>query len=330
MQTEERAESTATATDRVILGLPVDTRVLFSDKKGIYKPRIEKRRMKLLQNLGFLGRFLDAEEKILLATTGCSPFTALEQMTIGAAWVVVLKRCRLRIHEQAVVPYPHHDERQVSRIHRADPVRGLSAAPRERLVAGRRVPQRQEGEIPATSPAAIARSSRGLRSRRTRRTIPARTRSRNHLCPHCATGPAGRSGHMPLVRPGIQEQGKGPEVLPAHPGRRVFLYRPPVHWGRRRHHRVLPPAFDVGVSRRQDFSAILRHGLSPSCFAVVLAFEKLITIYHSNSFLAEFIPMDLKRLLRGQPVPAKLAEPLPALPEVPEQKQRPEDVLSVR
>ena len=92
MQTEERAESTATATDRVILGLPVDTGVLFADKKGVYKPRIEKARMKLLQNLGFLGRFLDADEKIFFVTTGCSPFTAMEQMTIGAAWLMAVKR----------------------------------------------------------------------------------------------------------------------------------------------------------------------------------------------------------------------------------------------
>ena len=63
--------------------------------------------------------------------------------------------------------------------------------------------------------------------------------------------------------------------------------------------------------------------------SLILALEKLVTVYHSNSFLAEFIPCDLKRLLSGQPVPAKPSEPLPP-PEIPERKKRPEDVLSVR
>jgi hypothetical protein len=64
-------------------------------------------------------------------------------------------------------------------------------------------------------------------------------------------------------------------------------------------------------------------------FACALAIEKALTVYHSNSFLAEFIPKDLKSLLSGQPVPARPAEPWPP-PEIPVQKPRPEHILSVR
>jgi hypothetical protein len=61
-------------------------------------------------------------------------------------------------------------------------------------------------------------------------------------------------------------------------------------------------------------------------FAAILVLEKLITIYHSNSFLAEYIPQDLTVLLTQQNVPTA---PPPA-PNTPEKKQHLEEVLSVR
>jgi hypothetical protein len=62
----------------------------------------------------------------------------------------------------------------------------------------------------------------------------------------------------------------------------------------------------------------------------LLVLEKLITVHHSNSFLAEFIPEGLKALLRGQTAPvAPTPAPAPA-PTKPEPKGRPEDILAVR
>ncbi len=90
MNAREQVETVPT--ERPIFGLPVDTAVLFADKRGVHKPRIEKNKMKLLAKLGFLSRFLDADEKIIFVTTGCSPFTTVEQMTIGAAWLIAVKR----------------------------------------------------------------------------------------------------------------------------------------------------------------------------------------------------------------------------------------------
>jgi hypothetical protein len=62
---------------------------------------------------------------------------------------------------------------------------------------------------------------------------------------------------------------------------------------------------------------------------VVLVLEKLGTIYHSNSFLSEFIPTDLKALLSGRQV-QKVQTELPPIPTPPEPKRRPEQILSVR
>ena len=73
------------------LQLPVDTDVIFSNQKNVYKRRIEKRQRKLLGKISFLQPFLDEGEKILLVTTGCSPVSAVEQMLSGAI-VYILKR----------------------------------------------------------------------------------------------------------------------------------------------------------------------------------------------------------------------------------------------
>jgi hypothetical protein len=90
MHAEQEVE--AKPTERPIFGLPVDTGILFSNHKGVYQPGIEKNKTKLLKKLGFLANFLDPDEKIVFVATGCSPYSTLEQLTVGAVWVAVLKR----------------------------------------------------------------------------------------------------------------------------------------------------------------------------------------------------------------------------------------------
>ncbi len=65
-------------------GLPVDTTVLFSDHKDIYRRRIEKRQRKLLAKLGMLAPFFGSGEKILHVTFGFSPASFVEQLLTGA------------------------------------------------------------------------------------------------------------------------------------------------------------------------------------------------------------------------------------------------------
>ena len=66
-----------------LYGLAVDTTILFSDHKGNYKQRIEKRQRKLLAKLSFLASFLEPGERILHIISGCSPATFVEQLLTG-------------------------------------------------------------------------------------------------------------------------------------------------------------------------------------------------------------------------------------------------------
>ena len=88
-----------------IFGLPVDSEIIFSNYKDIYKKRIEKRQRELIIKLSFLKPFLDGDEKILLVTTGHSPPTIFEKMGLG--WLFVyLKRSLLVFTDRRIFHIP--------------------------------------------------------------------------------------------------------------------------------------------------------------------------------------------------------------------------------
>ena len=61
-----------------VFGLPLDRNIIFSNHKGVYKKKIEKRQRHLIIKISFLKFFLHCEENILLLTTGYSPMTFWE------------------------------------------------------------------------------------------------------------------------------------------------------------------------------------------------------------------------------------------------------------
>lgn len=67
-------------------GLPINRDIMFSNHKGVYKKGVEKRQAKLLKKVPFIKSFLMEGEEIQTITTGCSPITVLEQLLMG--WVV--------------------------------------------------------------------------------------------------------------------------------------------------------------------------------------------------------------------------------------------------
>ena len=85
--------------------LPVDTATAFSNHKGIYKQGIERRQRKLLKKLSFLGPFLDPSERILQVTTGCSPISFLEQLLTGAI-LYSLKRALFVFTDRRILHIP--------------------------------------------------------------------------------------------------------------------------------------------------------------------------------------------------------------------------------
>jgi hypothetical protein len=88
-----------------IYGLPVDTTVAFSNRKGNYRRGMEKRQRGLLKKLYFLPPFLEEGERILFVTTGCSPTSFVEQMFTGAL-LHPLKRALFVITNRRIMHIP--------------------------------------------------------------------------------------------------------------------------------------------------------------------------------------------------------------------------------
>jgi len=66
--------------------------------------------------------------------------------------------------------------------------------------------------------------------------------------------------------------------------------------------------------------------LAPLIFlAAILGVEKLITIYHTNRFVDEYLPVNLKQVLAERSVPAQAQ----SVPEQPEREKSIREVLSV-
>ena len=74
-----------------MFNLPVNTDIMFTNHKNIYRQSIEKHQRKLLQKISFIRPFLHEDETILCITTGCSPAPLIEQFLTG--WIIYyLKR----------------------------------------------------------------------------------------------------------------------------------------------------------------------------------------------------------------------------------------------
>ena len=89
--TQEMPNTMSSSNRQDMFNLPVNTDVMFTNHKNIYKPAIEKRQRKLLQKISFIKPFLHDGETILCVSTGCSPASLIEQFLTG--WIIYyLKR----------------------------------------------------------------------------------------------------------------------------------------------------------------------------------------------------------------------------------------------
>ncbi len=325
MHGEQKVE--AMPTDRPIFGLPVDTRILFSNHKGLYKRRIEKNKTNLLRKLGFLAQFLDADEKIVFVTTGCSPYTTLEQLTAGALWVMLLKRALFVFTNKRLLHIPttwRFDYRgSIAQILYQD-------CRRLHVKGGRLVAEYHNGRkekflyIPRCDRAVIKhfRFSTSEFDRRSENP------QRNHLCPNCAQVLPARTVVCPACGLEFKNRATGLTRSVLVPGGGYFYTGHPflgVGDALGEAYLLILALVSLGLALLGDGEAMFTFLV----FLAALTIEKLVTIYHSNSFLAEFIPRDRKALLSGRPVQRVQTEQ-PPIPTTPEPKRRPEEILSVR
>lgn len=86
-----------------IFGKPVASDILFSNHRGIYKQKVEKRQRRLLIKIPFINSFLEDGELITLITSGYAPLTRLERFLLR--YLTVFQRRALFVFTDRRVLY---------------------------------------------------------------------------------------------------------------------------------------------------------------------------------------------------------------------------------
>lgn len=277
-----------------ISALPIDEKVIFADHKGARTKRIEKRQAKLLKKVAFLAPFLEEGEEILQVTTGCSPASMIEQLLTG--WIVVyLKRSLLIFTDRRVFHVPTKTDfsyrNSISQIRYAD-CESLAMKGRTLVVRygdGSKekffyVPRREGKKLKALLPNVPKEGARSEAGRRV------------HLCPRCTKELTQGVFFCSNCQLEFKSRAEGRKLSLLWPGGGYFYARHPfLGIADAMTEAMLICFVVVCVLKALEDGA----GSEPSWFvagimAFTLAFEKLLTIYHTDHFIKEYLPKDTK------------------------------------
>lgn len=271
-----------------IFGVPVERNTIFSDYKGNYKSRIEKRQRRLIVKTAFIKFFLHHDERIHCLTTGYSPISTIEQLLTGIAFLF-LKRAIFVFTEKRILLIPTRFNRSslgaVSQILFEDCARiGLKG--RTLVVQYKNGEQEQFPYI-------------GRKERKKLNVLIAdislkpkeagRLNGRVHLCPSCTTVLQPKPNICPSCnlkfRSGLQAKIRSFLI----PGGGYFYSRHPILG-------ALVGFMEIVLLSKIIYDGIaIKQGMAVDLgvMAVVLcAFigEKLITAFHSQQLIQGFIP----------------------------------------
>lgn len=272
-----------------VLGLPVDRNIIFSNHKGAYKHGTEKRQTKLSQKISFIKAFLKEGERILLVTTGCSPMSIMEQLLTG--WIVFyLKRSMFVFTNKRIFHIPtkfnYTYRNSIAQILYADcqtiELKGRSLVVKYKNGKKEKFYHMAGKERKKIKALLKTISVEGVQSK---------TSERIHLCPRCTKELIKDEYTCPNCRLEFKNKSEANKISLIYPGGGYFYTKHP--W--------------LGIGDAiTEFILLLvvvlslvetlqggEEGLSSFIlFSIILAIEKVITVYHSNHFIKEYIPKE--------------------------------------
>ena len=275
-----------------IFGLPVDSEILFSNHKDIYKKRIEKRQRKLIVKISFLKPFLKDGEHVLSITTCYSPLNSLAQYLTGFAFVY-LKRSLLVFTNYRILHIPATADYRYNNSIAQMAYRGCQSIV---LKGGTLIVQfERAGNGKIEKFKAIATSERKKIRSLLQKKIPiAGTRgplsARIHLCPRCTRKLA--AGQNKCEKCQLQFKSKFNAMLSALliPGGGYFYIRQYLLGS-------LDALLEIGLVVLIAYLFIGmgdQMSLEPMHLALIPVFLyiKISAVVHSTDFIKEFIPKE--------------------------------------
>lgn len=270
-------------------GLPIVAETMFADHKGVHKPRIEKKQRKLASKLSFLKNFLEEGEQLLAITTAVSPTSFLEQWTTGFIFVYV-KRCLLVFTDRRVFHIPtkmNFDyRRSVAQIRYGDLDTIAQKGSRLKIVY----------KSGAKDLFLYVRGSERKKIRALLQSVNLQgassdARRRVHLCPKCTSELESDKYECPDCGLEFKSRKRALKLSVWLPGGGYFYTGHPFLG-------IFDAVVElfflvlIVVSLIPDASFPNGNFVVAGVLAALLVIEKMITIYHANHFVKEYLTTD--------------------------------------
>lgn len=278
--------------------IPVDPETCFTDSRGRSKPRLEKQARGGLEKVApLLGAVLEDGEVVRHVAAACSPYSILELLTTG--WIIAsVKRCMLVVTDRRILHIPltasARPKRSISQVRFGDL---RSAEVKGALGKELRLTYRDgtTEKFRAIKGAAARKLREVLGAQELGLFQPSAVGRRHHLCPRCSHG---------LERLAAEDPKCSACGLGFKSRRRAFLLSILLPGGGYFYtgHPVLG-LFDALVEGMLllflllslVFAATGEPGFTyadAGIFAVLLAIEKLVTVYHASHYVQELQPAE--------------------------------------
>lgn len=277
---------------RELFGLPVDSEVLFSNHKGVYKKRIEKRQSKFIEDISFIEPFLWEGEEILVVTTGCSPMSLMEQIMGG--WIIFqLKRSLFVFTNMRIFHVPV--ERRFFTDHYRDSISQILYSDCELIKqSGRTLKVKYKNGVKEKFYKIDGHEKKKIKTLMSTMPLDGETsemEQRTHLCPRCTTPLIEDEFVCPNCSLAFKSKKRARKLSIVWPGGGYFYTRHPIMGASD----ALTELILIILLSGSIMNILdgVEGGVEGTIFlGVVLLVEKITTIYHANHFIKEFIPED--------------------------------------
>jgi len=273
-----------------VFGLPVERDIIFTNHRGIFKKRVEKRQRKLIVKLAFLKLFLRRGEKLWLVTTGYSPLSSLAQY-VTAFLFVYLKRSLFVFTNFRILHIPTTASYRYRQCLAQIPYSGCQSI----ALKGGTLTVRYADHGKSENFRAIALPERHKIRALIRERIPASGTSqhlaaRTHLCPRCAQPLKTGMHACGNCRLKFKRRSIGSLLAIVLPGGGYFYVRQYLLGS-------LIAALDLflllcSAAAVQDVRSSVPGSMSYLIgFGITTVFLKTIALIHANHMIDEFIPV---------------------------------------